>query len=197
MSEDVTLLLNAIEQGDRRAAGQLLPLVYDELRRLAARNMRRESPDHTLEPTALVHEAFVRLVGPGGASGEGGAGGGRSWHGRAHFFAAAATAMRRILIESARRKQRDKRGGGLIRQSLDDDLLAAAAADADDRLLALDEALTKLAATQPELARLVELRFFTGLGVEEAAELMGVSPRTAKRNWSYARAWLRREIERA
>src|SRR4051794_23971162 len=113
MPEDVTQLLHAIERGDPLAAGHLLPLVYEELRRLAARRMRQESPDHTLEPTALVHEAFVRLVGSGGE---------RNWHDRAHFFAAAATAMRRILIEAARRKQRDKRGGGLVRQALDDDL---------------------------------------------------------------------------
>jgi RNA polymerase sigma factor (TIGR02999 family) len=187
MPHDVTELLNAIDRGDAQAAGQLLPLVYDELRRLAAAKMRKESPNHTLEPTALVHEAYVRLVGPRGD---------RRWDSRGHFFAAAAEAMRRILVEDARRRHSAKRGGNLARRELDE---ADAVIDPDEPagLLALDEALMKLAAAEPELAQLVKLRFFTGLSVEEAAEALGVSPRTAKRNWSYARAWLRREMDRA
>src|SRR5262249_26403284 len=157
----------------------LLPVVYDELRRLAERKMLREAPDHTLQATALVHEAYVRLVGPG--EGEK-----RKWDSRGHFFAAAAEAMRRILIENARRKQSEKHGGGRVRKQLHEgDLIIEPGEDAG--LLALDEALTKLAATEPELARLVELRYFAGLTVEEAALALGISPRTAKRNWSYAR----------
>jgi RNA polymerase sigma factor (TIGR02999 family) len=186
MADDVTGLLNALERGQPHAAEQLLPLVYEELRRLAARKMRCEAPDHTLQPTALVHEAYLRLVGSGEE---------RQWDSRAHFFAAAAEAMRRILIEEARRKHSAKRGGGLVRQTLEADALVQP--DDHSGLLALDEALTKLAARDPESARLVELRFFAGLTVEQAARALGISPRAATRNWTYARAWLRREIDGA
>jgi RNA polymerase sigma factor (TIGR02999 family) len=186
MVNDVTRILNAIEHGDPQAADQLLPLVYVELRRLAARKMAREAKDHTLQPTALVHEAYVRLVGPGAE---------RKWDSRGHFFAAAAEAMRRILIENARRKRSAKRGGKLARRELQEDDAVVEPAE-HDNLLALDEALTKLAVAEPELAQLVELRYFAGLTVEQAAQSLGVSPRTAKRNWAYARAWLRREMDR-
>lgn len=188
MVSDVTQLLKAIEQGDAQASELLLPLVYEELRQLAARKMARESPDHTLQPTALVHEAYVRLVGPGGDQ--------QHWDSRGHFFAAAALAMRRVLIEEARRKQSIKRGGGLIRRELGEDDAILEPLD-HASLLSLDEALTKFAATEPEVARLVELRFFAGLTMEEAAASLGISLRTAKRHWSYARAWLRREMERS
>jgi RNA polymerase sigma factor (TIGR02999 family) len=185
MSGDVTRILSAIEAGDRKAAGQLLPLVYDELRRLASRKMTQEKAGQTLQPTALVHEAFLRLVGQEDH---------RQWDGRGHFFAAAAEAMRRILIESARRRGREKRGGNLVRCELNPD---DAVIDPDDTetLLSLDEALTKLADHDAELAKLVELRYFTGLTIDETAEILGVSPRTTKRNWAYARAWLRREMD--
>ena len=183
---EVTQLLGAIDQGDAHAAEQLLPLVYSELRRLATRKMAQESPDHTLQPTALVHEAYVRLVGSDKA---------QQWDSRGHFYAAAAEAMRRILIEDARRKQTMKRGGGLVRWEFDEEFALSEPREQAD-LLALDEALTKLAAVDPEAAQLVKLRFFAGLSVEEAAHSSGISPRTAKRNWSYARAWLRREMER-
>ena len=183
---DVTRILSRIESGDPRAAEELLPLVYDALRRLAAHKMTQESPDHTLQPTALVHEAYVRLVDRDAA---------RKWDNRGHFFAAAAEAMRRILIEEARRKQSLRRGGGLVRIEFDPDIAAEEVADSA-RLLALDEALQKLAATDPDSAELVKLRYFAGMTVEEAARLLDISPRTAKRNWSYARAWLQREMER-
>ncbi len=185
MSSDVTRILTAIESGDQQAASQLLPLVYDELRRLAARKMTHEKAGQTLQPTALVHEAFLRLVGGEDR---------RKWDSRVHFLAAAAEAMRRILIESARRRKTEKRGGDLVRCELgvDDAVL-----DSDDAetLLSLDEALTKLAAEDADLAKLVELRYFTGLTIEETADVLGVSPRTTKRNWAYARAWLRREMD--
>lgn len=186
MKSDVTKILCAIEAGDPQAAGELLPLVYDELRRMAAQKMTREKSGQTLQPTALVHEAFLRLVGNGD---------GQKWDGRGHFFAAASTAMRRILIESARRRNADKRGGGqMVRRELSDEDVAFDAVDVDT-LLSLDEALTKLAAEDPGLVKLVELRYFTGLTIEQTAEIQGVSPRTTKRNWAYARAWLRREME--
>jgi RNA polymerase sigma factor (TIGR02999 family) len=188
MVSDVTQLLQAIERGDPQASELLLPLVYEELRQLAARKMARESPDHTLQPTALVHEAYVRLVGPGGDP--------QHWDSRGHFFAAAAQAMRRVLIEEARRKQSIKRGGGLTRRELGEDDVILEPLD-HASLLSLDEALTKFAASEPELTRLVELRFFAGLSMEEAASSLGISLRTAKRHWSYARAWLRRDMERS
>jgi RNA polymerase sigma factor (TIGR02999 family) len=178
---DVTQILSAIERGDPSAAEQLLPLVYDELRRLAAAKLSREAPGQTLDATALVHEAYLRLVG-GAAAG--------SYQGGGHFFAAAAAAMRRILIDRARDKQAEKRGGGRRRQRLGD--LAASAPD--EQLLALDEALKRLAAVDPVKARLVELRYFAGLTGEQAAEALGISPSTADRYWAYARAWLRAEV---
>jgi RNA polymerase sigma factor (TIGR02999 family) len=180
MSE-ITRVLAAIEQGDPHAADQLLPLVYDELRQLAAQKLAAEKPGQTLQPTALVHEAYLRLAGPGEP---------RSYKDRSHFFAAAAAAMRRILIDSARRKQTQKRGGGLQREPLD----AVAAPEPDAELLALDEALEKLAAQDPQKARLVELRYFAGLTGEQAAEVLGISPTTADRHWAYARAWLQAEV---
>jgi RNA polymerase sigma factor (TIGR02999 family) len=182
MSE-VTQILDQIQQGNRAAASELLPLVYAELRRLAIHRMSKEQPGLTLQPTALVHEAYIRLVGDAAIK----------WDGRGHFFAAAAEAMRRILIESARRRKSLRQGGNVShREVADDD--AVVNCDNMDELLDLDAALTKLAATEPELARLVELRYFAGLTVEEAAHAMGVSTRTVKRNWAFARAWLGREM---
>jgi RNA polymerase sigma factor (TIGR02999 family) len=179
---DVTRILAAIEQGDPKAAEQLLPLVYDELRQLAAVQMAREKPGQTLDATALVHEAYVRLVGD------------QRFDDRRHFFAAAAEAMRRILVDRARRKKRLKHGGGMKRCDLQEgDRLEL---PPDDRLLALDEALGQLAAAHPELAELVKLRYFAQLTVEQTAELLGLSPRTVKRNWVYASAWLRRALDR-
>jgi RNA polymerase sigma factor (TIGR02999 family) len=183
MVRDVTQIISAIEQGDQAAASELLPLVYEELRRLAITRMKLEKSGQTLQPTALVHEAFLRLVGDVS----------KKWDGRGHFFAAAAEAMRRILIENARRKGRIKRGGELQRHDLDDHV-ASASSENVDNLLVLDEALSKLAKEDPQLAKLVELRYFTGLTIEETAKVLGVSSRTIKRNWSYARAWLQREI---
>src|SRR5437868_11869874 len=178
MSE-VTHILAAIEQGDPQAAEQLLPLVYDELRRLAAQRLAGEGPGHTLQPTALVHEAFLKLVGPDAQ---------RPWNGRVHFFAAAAEAMRRILIDHARRKHRARRGGGLKRVELRD--VAAVAESEADELLALDEALTQLAAADARKAELVRLRYFAGLTLEQAADLLGIARATADRHWAFARAWL-------
>src|SRR5262245_36693339 len=180
---DVTRILSAVEQGDPHAAEELLPLVYDELRRLAAQRLAGEGPGHTLQPTALVHEAYLKLVGPGPQP---------PWNGRGHFFAAAAEAMRRILIDHARRKHRARRGGGMRRvelEHLDDVELVGGGGDADD-LLALDEALARLAAADPRLAELVQLRYFAGLTLEQAAELLGISRATADRHWAFARAWL-------
>jgi RNA polymerase sigma factor (TIGR02999 family) len=185
---DVTQILAAIEQGDPHAADQLLPLVYDELRKLAARRLAQEKPGQTLEATALVHEAYIRLV----ASGDASAPREQHWQSRGHFFAAAAEAMRRILIEQARRKQRERHGGGLRRVELPDYVAAPAG---DDQILLLDEALTRLAAIRPQAAKLVQLRFFAGLTTDEAAPVVGVSPRTARRLWVFAQAWLRREME--
>jgi RNA polymerase sigma factor (TIGR02999 family) len=184
MSE-VTRILSAIEQGDPHAAAQLLPLVYDELRKLAALKLAQEKPGQTLQATALVHEAYLRLVGaqdPG-------------WSGRNHFLAAAAEAMRRILIEKARRKRAEKRGGELRQFSLHDvdppaDPGTAPAAD----LLALDEALTRFAAENPVKAELVKLRYFAGMSLEEAAGALGISRATAARHWDYARSWLYSEL---
>jgi RNA polymerase sigma factor (TIGR02999 family) len=176
---DVTQILNAIGQGDPQAAADLLPLVYDELRKLAAR-MAEEKPGHTLQATALVHEAFLRLVGDGG---------GPNWNGRGHFFSAAAEAMRRILVDQARRRNADKRGGRGRRVPLD-------AADVSftspaEELLDIDEALTRLAAEEPQAARLIHLRYFGGLSVEDAAEVVGLSRSTAYEHWAYARARLK------
>jgi RNA polymerase sigma factor (TIGR02999 family) len=178
---DLTRVLDAAASGDPQAASQLLPLVYDELRRLAAARLANEAPGQTLDATGLVHEAYLRLVGPAD---------GRRWDGRGHFFAAAAQAMRRILIDSARRKLAQKRGGGLQRQPLD----PVPAPGPDEELLALDEALHKLAAIDPLKARLVELRYFAGLTGEQAAAALGISPTTADRHWAYARAWLQTEV---
>ena len=185
---DVTRILDAIEQGDPHAAGQLLPLVYDELRRLAAQKMAREAPSQTLEATALVHEAYLRLVGGDDA---------RPWNGRGHFFAAAAEAMRRILVERARRKQRQRHGGGLHQQPLDQNEPALASpVDALD-LLALSEALDHLEAASPRRARLVKLRYFAGLTLLEVAALLGIARSTAEADWTYAKAWLKREMEKS
>jgi RNA polymerase sigma factor (TIGR02999 family) len=181
---DVTQILNAIEQGDPRAAAQLLPLVYDELRKLAAQRLAQEKPGQTLQATALVHEAYLRLVDLDQP---------QHWNGRGHFFAAAAEAMRRILVENARRKRSQKRGGQLARQPLDPARIAAPAAPED--LLALDEALTRLAQSEAQVARLVQLRAFAGLTVAQAAQVLGVSPRTADSWWAYARAWLLAELQ--
>jgi RNA polymerase sigma factor (TIGR02999 family) len=176
---DVTRLLEAAAAGDRRASDDLLPVVYDELRKLAAARLAAERPGQTLDATALVHEAYLRLV---GANPE------QPWNSRGHFFAAAAEAMRRILVENARRKHRLRHGGG--RQRLDlDDLDLPAAAD-DVRLLALDEALERLAAEEGEAAAVVKLRYFAGLTIEQTAEVLDISVRTANRHWAYARAWL-------
>ena len=182
MSE-VTQLLDAVARGDPHAGAQLLPLVYEELRKLAAQQLAVEAPGQTLQPTALVHEAYLRLVG------------GRPeahWNGRGHFFAAAAEAMRHILVDNARRKRRAKHGGGRHRVPLDD--AVPVAPEAADDLLALDEALTRLAAEDPEAAQLVQLRYFAGLSVEQAAETLGMSRATAYRHWTFARAWLLNEL---
>ncbi len=177
MSE-VTRILSAIEQGDARAAEQLLPLVYDELRRLAAQKLAQEKPGQTLEATALVHEAYLRLVDAEKV---------RQWNSRGHFFTAAAEAMRRILIDSARRKRRPKHGGDRQRVELDQALLVNGPAE---DVLALDEAQAKLAQQEPAKAELVKLRYFGGLSLEEAAACLDISPATAKRYWAVARAWL-------
>jgi RNA polymerase sigma factor (TIGR02999 family) len=185
LNGNVTQILNAAERGDAEASARLLPLVYQELRRLAAQKLAHESPGHTLQATALVHEAYVRLVG------------GESpdiprWEGRRHFFAAAAEAMRRILVESARRKHSQKRGGGMERKDVD--AIEVAAPARSDDLLALDEALNRLGDVDPPAAELVKLRYFAGLSLAEAAKVLDVAPRTADRLWAYARAWLHREV---
>src|SRR5437870_155798 len=184
MSE-VTRILSAIESGDPHAAEQLLPLVYDELRRLAAQKLAQEKTGQTLQATALVHEAYLRLIGSEQA---------QDWNSRGHFFAAAAEAMRRILVENARRKKAAKAGGGWQRQELLDAELAVDSTG--DDLFAVDEALTRFAAEHPRAARLVHLRFFLGQTQEEAAAHLGLEPRTAYRDGAYARAWLRRELDR-
>lgn len=181
---DVTQILGALERGEAHASDQLLPLVYEELRKLATAKMSQEASDRTLQPTALVHEAYLRLVGNGG-----------SWENRGHFFAAAAEAMRRILIEEARRRASLKRGGEYAIVEMPDDLIAGSGRE-DESLLDLDTALDKLQKADPDSYKLVMLRYFSGLTVDEAAESLGISPRTAKRYWSFARAWLQREIER-
>jgi RNA polymerase sigma factor (TIGR02999 family) len=180
---EVTRSLSAIEQGDPRAAEQLLPLVYDELRKLAAEKMAQEAPGQTLQATALVHEAYLRLVGTGVA---------RGWDSRGHFFAAAAEAMRRILIDQARRRRRPKHGGDRKRVSLEEGLPTPESPL--EELLALDEALTRFAAQEPAKAELVKLRFFAGFTTAEAARALGISEATAERHWAYARVWLYAEL---
>src|SRR4249920_683787 len=180
---DVTRILTEIEQGDAKATDELLPVVYHELRRLAAHKMAAEPAGHTLQPTALVHEAWLKLV-------ESPA---QSWQNRAHFFGAAAEAMRRILIARARRKHTQRRGAGAFH--LDVDELAIASPAPDDQLLALNDALDRFAALEPEQAELVKLRYFVGLRIPQAAEVLGISEATAKRWWAYARAWLFHEIQ--
>jgi RNA polymerase sigma factor (TIGR02999 family) len=181
--KDVSQALSAIEAGDPHAAEKLLPLVYDELRRLAAERLARERPGQTLDATALVHEAYLRLVDAEQA---------QAWNSRRHFFAAAAEAMRRLLVDRARRKRSRKRGGDRARVGLDE--ANRAAAECPDEVLAVDEALAGLAAADAQAAELVKLRYFAGLSIPEAAEALQMSPRSADRLWAYARAWLRRAI---
>ena len=183
---EVTQLLHALDRGDPHAAAQLLPLIYDELRCLAAARLAAEPSGNTLQPTALVHEAYLRLVGTPG---------GDQWDHRGHFFAAAAEAMRRILVDAARRKRTEKHGGHRRRVELPD--VPAGPEVVDERLLALDAALTRLAAEDPVAARVVELRHFAGLSIEDAAAALGLSRATAYRHWTYARAWLRDAVSRA
>lgn len=182
---DITLVLSTLERGESHAAAELLPLVYDELRRLAAWRLAGERPGHTLQATALVHEAYLRAVGKDNPL----------WNGRRHFFAAAAAAMRRILVENARRKMRCKRGGGVEHINVDD--VEIPAPMPDDELLALEEALDQFSQVDPRAAELVKLCFFVGLTQEQAAKQMGVSISTVERTWAYARAWLFREIQQA
>jgi RNA polymerase sigma factor (TIGR02999 family) len=182
--KDVTRILNQIEKGDPRAGEELLPLVYEELRRIAAQKMGHESSGHTLQATALVHEAWLRLTGATQ----------QTWQNRAHFFGAAAEAMRRILVEHARRKQSLKRGAGAVHLELDESLLVLSAPP--DELLAVNDALDKLAAEDPVAAQLVKLRYFVGMNMEEAASAIGLPKRTAESLWTYARTWLHREIRR-
>jgi RNA polymerase sigma factor (TIGR02999 family) len=181
---DVTRILSAIEQGDPHAAGRLLPLVYDELRKLAAQKMAQEAAGQTLQATALVHEAYVRLVDRDKA---------QHWNSRGHFFAAAAEAMRRILVENARRKRRVKHGGGRQRIALDE--ACPVVEPPSDDLLALDEALTRLAERDPVRAELVKLRFFVGLTMPQAAQALGLSLATAERHWAFIRVWLYAELK--
>jgi RNA polymerase sigma factor (TIGR02999 family) len=180
---DVTQILGQIESGDDQAAEQLLPLVYDELRKLAAAKMAKEDPGQTLQPTALVHEAYIRLVDVEKA---------QHWNSRGHFFAAAAEAMRRILVETARRKGRQRRGERRLRCELaEDDLITH---PISDELLDLDAAITSLGEVRPEAAKLVKMRVFAGMTIEEVAQILGISPRNAKRTWAYARAWIGRQV---
>jgi RNA polymerase sigma factor (TIGR02999 family) len=188
---EVTRILAAIEQGDPHAAGRLLPLVYDQLRKLAAQRLAKEAPGQTLQATALVHEAYLRLVAGGGER----SAAGPHWTGARHFFAAAAEAMRRILIDRARDKHRLKRGGAWRRIGLDSIDLPAEETPGD--LLALDEALAKLAQEDPPCAELVKLRFFAGLTLDEAADTLGIARRTADRYWAFARSWLYDELRRS
>jgi len=183
-SGDVTRVLERAQKGDPNAAAELLPLVYDELRGLAAAKMARERPDQTLQPTALVHEAWLRLVGNEN----------QQWNGRAHFFGAAAEAMRRILVENARRKGAARHGGGQVRFDIQE--IEVASAPKDDELLAVSDALEKLGVHNRQMAELVKLRYFVGLTTEEAAEVLGISIRTADRWWNYSRLWMYQEIER-
>jgi RNA polymerase sigma factor (TIGR02999 family) len=182
---EVTRILEAIDQGDPGAADRLLPLVYDELRKLAATRLAREKPGQTLQATALVHEAYLRLVSRDDA---------KPWNSRGHFFGAAAEAMRRILVENARRKARIRHAGGLNR--IDLDRIDLAADEASDELLALNEALDRLAEEEPTVAEVVKVRHFAGLTIEQAAAALGISVRTANRHWAYARAWLYQHLNR-
>jgi RNA polymerase sigma factor (TIGR02999 family) len=182
LSHNITHFLKEWSAGDRRALDRLTPLVYEELRHHAAHYLRRERRGHTLQTTALIHEAYLRLIDAKDVN----------WQSRAHFFAIAANLMRRVLVDHARRRDADKRGGSQVRVQLDEALAIAPETDVD--VLAIDEALNRLAAIDPQQARVVELRFFSGLSVEETAAALGVSPKTVKRDWSVARAWLRREI---
>ena len=181
---EVTRVLSAIERGDPQAADQLLPLVYEELRKLAAQKLAQEKPGQTLQATALVHEAYLRLLDSDRA---------QDWNSRGHFFAAAAEAMRRILVDNARRKRAVKRGGDQVRVELDQ--LEIAASESSDGLVALDEALTHFTLVDPKAAELVKLRYFAGLTGKQAAEVLGVSPRTADSLWAFARAWLLQRIQ--
>lgn len=183
MSQEISQLIDAARQGNRQAAAELLPLVYGELRKLAAARMANEAPGKTLQATALVHEAYLRVVGAEDA---------QSWDGRGHFFAAAAEAMRRILVDHARYQNRVKRGGDLDRVELED--VPIEVPEVREDLSSLDEALTKLSAVDAPAAKLIELRYFAGLTMPQAAEVLGVSSRTAERMWTYAKAWLHREI---
>jgi RNA polymerase sigma factor (TIGR02999 family) len=180
---DVTRILAGIEKGDSAAAEQLLPLVYDELRKLAAHRLTQEKPGQTLQATALVHEAYLRLVDVQQA---------QHWNSRGHFFSAAAEAMRRLLVEKARRKKRVRHGGSRRRVDLDTELYVSN--EANDSLLALDEAISKLAAEEPETAEVVKLRYFAGLTIEQTAKAMNISVRTVNRHWTYARAWLYQQL---
>ena len=178
---DVTRILNRVQRGDPTAAEELLPLVYEELRNLADARMAQEPSGQTLQPTALVHEAWIRLVGEN-----------HEWQNRRHFFSAAAEAMRRILIDRARQKRRVRHGGGLVRVDLND--IDVAADSQSETVLFVHEALERLAQKDPEIAELIKLRYFAGIPNQEAAEMLGMSERTARRNWAYARAWLTREV---
>lgn len=179
---DITRILDRVQQGEAKAAEELLPLVYEALRKLAAHKMAIEAPGHTLQPTALVHEAWLRLAGAGASQ----------WRGREHFFAAAAEAMRRILIEAARRKQRLRRGGGLVREELEESHLVLERPT--EEMLMVNESLEKLAREDRLAADLVKLRYFVGMTLREAAEALSISPRTADRIWGYARSWLRLDM---
>ena len=185
---DVTAILARISSGEPHAADQLLPLVYEELRRLAAAKMKNEKPDHTLQATALVHEAYARLIGDGDAD--------KEWNNRGHFFSAAAEAMRRILVEKARAKKSERRGGGQVRMKYDEAVTYADSIDTEeaDRILAVHEALTKLELVSPQRAQLVKLRFFSGMTLEEAASLQGISIRSAHRDCAMAKVWLYRQL---
>lgn len=181
--DNATQILQQVNAGDRNAAEQLFPLVYDEFRAMAARRLRQERPDHTLQPTALVHEAYMKLIDQTRIN----------WQGRQHFFAIAAQAMRRVLIDHARQHRRQKRGGGRAKVSLDETVVLSP--QRSDELILLDETLQRLAQVDPRQARIVELRFFGGLTVEEAAQIIGVSKRTVEGDWTMAKAWLKREME--
>ncbi len=181
---DLTIILQRLEKGEAAAANELLPLIYEELRKLAAIKMAREQPGQTLQPTALVHEAYLRLLGQEH----------QGWQNSRHFFSAAAEAMRRILVERARRKARQRHGGGMLRLNVE--RVDVASEDDEETLLFVNDALERLAAKDPVCAELINLRFFAGIPNHEAARLLGLSERTAKRNWAYARAWLAKEIER-